>query len=421
MLDINLVRNNPDLVKKGIAAKNANPKLVDDFLALDEKWRALTKNFDDLRAEQKKLGEAKKIKEAKTIKEEIQKIETELKQIEIERQEILWKLPNLPLSDVLIGKDESQNVVLREIGEKPKFFAKGGFQPKNYLELAERLDLIDVERAAKVSGSRFGYLKNQAAILEFALVKFVLDNLVPEGFIPIVPPVMIKEEMMKGMGYIDSEKEREERYFLNKDKLYLVGTSEQSIGPMYADEILEEKKLPKRFIAFSTCFRREAGSYGKDTKGILRVHQFDKVEMFSFCHPEKSIEEHQFLLSMEEKLMQLLKIPYRVVQICTGDLGTPVAAKFDIEAWLPGQNRYWETHSTSNCTDFQARRLNIKYKFKTQNLKLKTDYVHTLNGTAFAIGRILIAIIENYQTKKGTIKIPEVLVKYTGFIEVRLP
>lgn len=418
MLDINLIRNNPDQVKKGIAAKNVNPKLVDDFLLLDEKWRAFTKKFDDLRSEQKKLGEAKKIAEAKKIKEEIQKIENELKQIEVQRQEILWKLPNLPLSDVPVGKDETGNVIIREWGEKPKFSAKGGFQPKDYLEIAERLDLIDVERAAKVSGTRFGYLKNQAAILEFALVKFVLDNLMPEGFIPIVPPVMIREEMMKGMGYVDSEEEKEERYFLNKDKLYLIGTSEQSIGPMYANEILKEEELPKRFIAFSTCFRREAGSYGKDTKGILRVHQFDKLEMFSFCHPEKSIEEHQFFLSIEERLMQLLKIPYRVVQMCTGDLGTPAAAKFDIEAWMPGQNQYRETHSSSNCTDFQARRLNIRYKPTTNDERPTTKFVHTLNGTAFAIGRILIAIIENYQTKEGNIKIPEVLTKYTGFKEI---
>jgi len=209
------------------------------------------------------------------------------------------------------------------------------------------------------------------------------------------------------MGY--TERGGEEIYFIEKDNLYLIGTSEQIIGPMHADEIFEEKELPKRYLGFSTCFRREAGSYGKDTRGIFRVHQFDKVEMFSFCHPEKSKEEHQLLLSLEEKLMRALKIPYRVVQMCTGDLGNPAAAKYDIEAWLPGENRYRETHSTSNCTDFQARRLNIRYRdSKTKKL----EFVHTLNGTAFAIGRTLIAIIENYQQKDGSILIPAVLQPY---------
>ncbi len=232
----------------------------------------------------------------------------------------------------------------------------------------------------------------------------------------MVPPVMIKEEMMRAMGYIDRHEEQEETYYLEKDKLYLVATSEQSIGPMHADEIFNEEDLPKRYIGFSTCFRREAGSYGKDTKGILRVHQFDKVEMFSFCHPEKSKEEHELLLSIEEELMKLLKIPYRVLNICTGDLGGPAAKKYDIEAWLPGQNsgkgQYRETHSTSNCTDFQARRLNIRYRSSLISNLSSLKFVHTLNGTAFAIGRMLIAIIENYQQKDGTIKIPDILQKY---------
>ena len=223
---------------------------------------------------------------------------------------------------------------------------------------------------------------------------------------------MIKPEMMKAMGYV--ERGGEEIYYLPKDDLYLVGTSEQSIGPMHAGEILEEKDLPKRYVAFSTCFRREAGSYGKDTKGILRVHQFDKVEMFSICKPEDSLKEHKLLLSLEEELMQKLKIPYRVIDICTGDLGDPAAAKFDIEAWMPGQNEYRETHSTSNCTDFQARRLNIRYKSRDGKL----NFVHTLNGTAFS-QRPILAIIENNQQKDGSIKVPRVLQKYVGFKEIK--
>jgi len=277
------------------------------------------------------------------------------------------------------------------------------------MEIAEKLDLIDIQRAAKVSGSRFGYLKREAALLEFALIKFGLDILTKQKFIPVLPPVMLKSEMARGTGYFEATDEKE-AYFIPQDNLYLAGTAEQPLVAMHANEILDEKELPKRYIAFSTCFRREAGSYGKDTKGILRVHQFDKLEMISFCLPEKSKEEHNYFLSLEEKLMKALKLPYQVVNICTGDLGRPAAAKYDIETWLPSENKYRETHSTSNCTDFQARRLNIRYKNKSDKL----NFVHTINGTAFSM-RPLIAIIENYQQKDGSVKIPKILQKYTGF------
>lgn len=281
------------------------------------------------------------------------------------------------------------------------------------MEIAEKLDIIDVKRASKVSGTRFGYLKGKTALLELALINLAFEVLSKEGFVPIIPPVMIKPEMMEAMGYIDTPEDRAERYFLKESDLVLVGTSEQSLGPMRKDDILEEKKLPKRYVAFSSCFREEAGAYGKDTKGILRVHQFDKVEMFSICQPEKSKEEHQFLLKMEEKLMRLLGLPYRVVQLCTGDSARPSASTIDIETWLPGQGEYRETHSTSNCTDFQARRLNIRYRSKKG-----LEFVHTLNGTAFAIGRMLIAIIENYQQKDGSVKVPKALQKYTWFKKI---
>ncbi len=411
MLDINFIRQNPEIVKKGIFAKNVNPKLVDDFLALDEEWKKLIKEIDDLRASQKEFSKTREIEKAKNLKNRLQFLEADLSALEEKRRKILFQFPNLPSEDVPVGKDDKENVVLREEGEKPVF----KFKPKDYLELAEKLNLIDTERAAKVSGSRFGYIKGAAALLEFALIKLALDTAMKKGFIPVVPPVMIKEEMMKGMGYVDRYEDQDETYFLEKDKLYLVGTSEQSIGPMHNDEIFNEEELPKRYAAFSTCFRREAGSYGKDTKGILRVHQFDKVEMFSFCLPEKSKEEHELLFSIEEELMRLLKIPYRALKICAGDLGGPAAKKYDIEAWLPGQNQYRETHSTSNCADFQARRLNIRYRDKSNKL----NFVHTLNGTAFAIGRTLIAIIENYQREDGSILVPEVLQKYLSFSEIR--
>ncbi|MEK7593324.1 MAG: serine--tRNA ligase [Patescibacteria group bacterium] len=419
MLDINFIRQNPEKVKKSISTKNINPKLVDDFLALDENWRELVKNIDDLRSQQKKLSQEKNIEEAKKLKNKIQDLETDLKSVEKRREEILRLFPNLPLEEVPIGKNEKENVVVREVGKKPEF----DFQPKDYLELGQKLDLIDIERAAKVSGSRFGYLKNQAALLEFALIKLAFEKLISKKFIPIIPPVMVKSEMMKGMGYIDSEKDAEERYFLEKDGLYLVGTSEQSIGPMHADEIFNEEELPKRYLAFSPCFRREAGSYGKDTKGILRVHQFDKLEMFSFCHPEKSKEEHELFIETEEELMKELGIPYRVVQLCTGDLSQPSASTIDIETWLAGQNNgqgeYRETHSASNTTDFQARRLNIKYRSSVRGQMSKVDFVHTVNGTAFAIGRMLIAIIENYQQKDGSILVPKVLQNYLGIKEIK--
>ena len=407
MLDINVIRKNPDLVKKGLKAKNADTGLVDRFLEIDEKWRGLNKQFDDLRASQKKLGKEDKEKATK-IKDELKKIEADLSDLEKMRQETLHQMPNLPFPSAPIGKDEKENVVLREVGIKPEII-----NPKDYLTLAKELDLIDIERAAKVSGSRFGYLKGTAALLEFALVDLAMKTLVKEGFTPVIPPVLINEKAMWSMGYL--ERGREEIYYLPADNLYLVGTSEQAVGPMHQDEIFKEEELPKRYVAFSTCFRREAGSYGKDTKGILRTHQFDKVEMFSITKPEDSEKEHQFLLSLQEKLMQALELPYRVVNICTGDLGDPAAAKYDIEVWLPGQNEgrgeYRETHSTSNTTDFQSRRLNIKYQPGTR-------FVHMLNGTAFATGRMIIAILENYQNEKGTVSVPKTLRHYLGLDEL---
>ena len=407
MLDIKFIRQNPEKVKEGIVKKQANID-IDRVLELDEKKREYLQKIENMRSEQNKLGKDD-IAKARELKAEIKKLEPELESIDKELRFLLRKIPNPPLDTVPVGKDDTENVVLREEGKKPEF----DFQIRDYTDLGEKLDIIDTQRAAKVSGTRFGYIKGGAAMLEFALVNLAMETLAKENFVPIVPPVMLKPEMMEGMGYV--ERGAEEIYYLERDKLYLVGTSEQSIGVMHSGETFEEKDLPKRYAGFSTCFRREAGAYGKDTKGILRVHQFDKVEMFSFCHPEKSMEEHRLLLKIEEKLMQLLELPYRVINICTGDLGDPAAAKYDIEAWLPGQNQYRETHSTSNCTDYQARRLNIKYRdSKTK----KPEFIHTLNGTAFAIGRMLIAIIENYQQKDGSILVPKVLQKYTGFKKI---
>ena len=407
MLDIKFIRENKDLVKKAIKNKNIDLN-IDELLNLDDKRRELIQKSEKIKSEQKKLGKEQREKTLK-LKEEFRVLDNQLNEIKEKFEELMYQIPNLPFDDVPVGKDDSENKVIKEVGKKPKF----DFGFKNYLEIAEELDLIDIKRASKVSGSRFGYLKNEAVLLEFALVNLAFDVLKKEKFRPVVPPVMISEKAMKAMGYLAHGGE-EETYHFEKDKLYFVGTSEQSIGPMFMDEILEEKELPKRFVGFSTCFRREAGSYGKDTKGILRVHQFDKLEMFSFCHPEKSREEHKFFLSMEEKLMKLLELPYRVVNICTGDLGDPAAAKYDIETWIPSENKHRETHSTSNCTDFQARRLNIRFKDK----KNKLNFVHTINGTAFAIGRTLIAILENYQQKDGSVLVPKILQKYLGIKKI---
>jgi seryl-tRNA synthetase len=319
-------------------------------------------------------------------------------------------IPNPPRPDVPEGDDESGNVVERTVGQKPDIK-----HPKEYLDITEPLGLIDLKRASKVSGSRFGYILGPLAQMEFALVQYAQSVLIGQGFTMVVPPVMIKEENMAAMGYLSGGGE-DETYHLDKDKLYLVGTSEQSIGPMHRDEVFNEEDLPKRYLSFSTCFRREAGSYGKDTKGILRVHQFDKLEMFSITVPEQSDIEHEFLLSMEEKLMKGLELPYQVLKLCTGDLGWPSARTYDIETWMPGQGVYRETHSTSNTTDYQSRSLNIKLQRGG-----KKEFVHMLNGTAFAIGRTLIAIIENYQQPDGSIAVPEVLQPFMNGVSVIKP
>jgi len=416
MLDIKFIRNNPNLVKEGAGKKGAVID-IDKLLEVDKKRRELIRAFEDMNA-QKSVGtvsiqnaKSKEEKDAVILKmreldSNSDKLNENLKNIEKEFNDLMLQIPNLPQDDVPVGRDERDNVVMEEIGEKPKF----DFKPKDYLTIAENLDLIDVKRAAKTSGTRFGFIKREAVLLEFALINLALDNLTKKRFIPVLPPVMLKSEMARGMGYLE-QADANEAYYLPQDDLYLAGTAEQPLGTMHANEVLDEKDLPRRYVGFSTCFRREAGAYGKDTKGILRVHQFDKVEMFSFCRPGESQKEHQFFLEIEKGLMNDLKIPYQIVQICTGDLGFPAAAKYDIEAWFPNQGRYRETHSTSNCTDFQARRLNIRY----QNSKSKKlEFVHTVNGTVFS-QRPLLAIIENYQQKDGSIIVPEALKKYLHF------
>lgn len=419
MLDIKLIREKPNEIKKAIESKGyAAP--VDEILNLDKKHRELQKQLDDLKAVKNrasgqiaaaKEGEKdQKIREMKEVDKKADSLTTDLQKVDEKLNTLLLLLPNLPAPDVKVGESEKQNEIIKLVGKLPKF----SFVARDHLELGKMLDIIDTERAAKVSGSRFGYLRNEAALLEFALIKYALDKLMKKGFKPIIPPVMVTDDIMRATGHLMPGEETE-RYFYPEDKLYLAGTSEQSVVPMHKDEVFNEKDLPLRYAAFSTCFRREAGSYGKDVKGILRVHQFDKVEMISFTTAENSDKEHEFLLSMEEEIMKDLRLPYRIVKMCTGDLGATATRKYDIEAWLPSQNTYRETHSTSNCTDFQARRLNIRLRRGG-----KMEFVHTLNGTAVAVGRMLIAILENYQSKDGSVEIPKVLQKYVGLKKLTL-
>ncbi|MYE37959.1 MAG: serine--tRNA ligase [Candidatus Spechtbacteria bacterium SB0662_bin_43] len=414
MISPDYIRNNRKEVQEGVRAKKSDIR-IDDIIALDDEYKQVLRTTEDLRASRntiteqiaaQKNSEARSglLKKAEEIKRKVQHNESILRTKKEALDTALHKIPNIPSNDVPRGTDEDDNVVLRVFGEKPSF----SFKPKDYLEIAKAYDLIDIDRAAKVSGTRFGYIKNQAALLEFALVRFVFDEVMKERFVPIVPPVLINKNAMQGLGYL--EKDSDEAYYIEKDDLYLVATAEHSIVPMFCNEVIECETLPRRFIGFSSAFRREAGSYGKDTKGILRVHQFDKIEMVSFATVEQAEKEHLLMLETQERLMQRLEIPYRVVSICTGDMGFVAKRQYDIESWIPSQETYRETHSTSDTGDFQARRLNIRYRKDKAN-----HFVHIANGTALAIGRILIALLENYQQHDGSVRIPSVLQPYTGF------
>lgn len=420
MIDIQVIRQKPQKIKKACQAKNVDPRIVDKVLKADQQRRELIQRIEELRQEKNKLGSDQK-EEGRIIKKSLKKLDPEFRQAEDKFKELLYQIPNLPAKDVKTGKDESENELIKTSGKKPKF----NFKPQDHLTLAESLDLVDVKRAAKVSGSRFGYLINQGVLLEFALIQYGLEILTKEGFIPIVPPVLTKASIFNKLGY--SQFSSNEDYYLvfdpqkenpsEESNYYLIGTAEHAIVPMHKDEALSEDDLPRRYVGFSTAFRREAGSYGKDVRGIFRVHQFDKLEMVSFIKPQPDSDkkEHEYLLSLEEKIVKRLGLPYQIVKMCTADLGHPTARKFDIECWFPSEKKYRETHSCSTCTDYQSRALNIKYRKKNG----ETDFVHILNGTGVAIARIILAILENYQQKDGSVKIPKVLQKYVGSKVIR--
>ena len=410
MIDIKLFRENPEYFAKSAKAKNVEINAA-HILEIDEEYRKLQQVVQTLREERNMLVGAMKgkptpeqVEKGKQLKERLEKEEHALASVGEELQRELKKIPNPIKPDVKVAKDESGNEVIKKVGDVRKF----DFTPKDHLALGEALDIIDITTASEISGARFSYLKNEGALLEFALRELAFEVLLKEGFIPIIPPVLVRKQIMDELGYT-AMGEKENIYEIAQDDLYLVGTSEQSIVPLFKDKTLQKSELPKRFVGFSTCFRREAGSYGKDAKGIFRVHQFDKVEMVSFVAEGEDDREHEYLLSLEEKFFQLLEIPYQVVGICSGDLGFNAARKYDIEAYLPSQNTYREVTSTSTVTDFQSRGLNMKYQDGDQK-----RFLQVLNGTAYSMNRPIVAILENYQQADGSVLIPKVLQKYIG-------
>ncbi len=407
MLDIKFIRENKDKVVEGARRKGIKVN-VDELLQLDKEAQILKLAQQKLQEDRNKAAKEKDIETGKRVKREIDLLEEELNPLDQKLNRLLFLVPNLPKDDVKVGKNETENEVIRKNGEVPSF----PFKPKDHLEIGESLDLIDVDRAAKVSGARFFYLKNEGALLEMALLHLAMDLLTEEGFIPVIPPALIKTTFMKKLGYMEGGGS-EDMFHLEKDGLTLIGTAEHALVSMHADETLDSSELPKRYVGYSPSFRREAGSYGKDTRGIIRVHEFNKVEMVSFVKEGEDDKEQEYLLSLEEKLFQLLEIPYQVVKMVTGDLGFPAARKYDIEAWMPSQEKYREVTSVSTVTDFQSRRLNTKYKDDGQ-----TKFVQILNGTAFSMARPIAVILENYQEEDGSVRVPSALQKYLKFEKI---
>lgn len=420
MLDIKLLREEPEKVKQLIATKNADPGLVDTFTELDRAWREATAAVEAKRVEQKKAAAARDIEGGKRLKDEVKALEERVATFEKEREIVWQKIPNLPSDDVPVGKSEDDNVVIKTVGE-PKAFA---FTPKDHMALGEALGLIDMETAARVTGSRFGYKKGDLALLEFGLVQYVMKALTDatvikeiaesvgpgcsaKPFVPVLPPVMIRPEVYQRMDRLEPA---DDRYYIPSDDLYLIGSAEHTLGPLHMDEAIPESALPLRYVGFSVSFRREAGAAGKDTRGMLRVHQFDKVEMESFTTPEAGRREQDFMVAVQEYLWRSLELPYQVVAICTGDMGKPDTRQIDINTWLPGQKQYRETHTSDYNGDYQARRLGTKVRRADGT----TEFVHMNDATAIAMSRTPIAILENYQEADGSVRVPKVLQPYVG-------
>ena len=416
MIDLKRLREDPDAFRAAYA-RRGGVEILDRVIELDAQHKEVLAEVERMRAEHnrasKAIGQASAeerpaaIEAARHLADAIKELEPRLEQLGEELEEAAAYLPNLPHESVPEGTSEDDNVVEREVGER----AELDFEPLDHVALGERLGLFDGERAAKTSGSRFVYLTGPGVILELALVRFTIDFLTDRGFEPVVTPVLVRRQAMFGTGFLPTEEH--EFYKVERDELYLTGTSEVALASMRADEILSKDELPVRLAGFSTNFRREAGSYGKDTKGLVRVHQFDKVEQFSFAHPEDSWDELAAIRANQERILQALEIPYRVLVMCGGDLGSSAAKKVDNEAWLPGAKRYMEVTSATNATDYQARRLRVRFRDGSA-----TRLVHTLNGTACAVGRMIVALVENHQRADGSVSIPKVLRPYTGFAEI---
>lgn len=418
MLDIKLIRENPEIVKSNLT-KRGNPenlKMLDELVAVDRQWRLNLTKLNELRHQRKQatieIAKLKKsgndatsqVEKAKTIDAEVTSIEKQVSEEEKKTHDYLMQLPNLLDDSVPLGKDSNDNVQIKSWGEIPKF----NFPVKNHIDLALDLNLIDMERAGKISGSRFFFLKNQAALLDMALMNFAIQELTKKGYTPIEPPYLMKREAYEGVTALGDF--ADVLYKIENEDLYLIATSEHPMAAMFMNEVLKEQDMPLKLAGLSTCFRKEAGAHGKDTRGIFRTHQFNKIEQFIFCKPEDTAKLHEELLQNAEELLQKIGLPYRVVNVCTGDIGTVAAKKYDIEAWMPAQNGYREVVSCSNCTDYQARRLGIRYREK-EGAPPKA-FVHTLNSTAIATGRTIVAILENNQQEDGTINIPKPLRKY---------
>ncbi len=415
MIDIKFIRENPDAVRASQKGRGEDTSIVDQLLKLDETRRTAITEFETLRAEQntlsKSVGAAKGdektalLANAKDLADKVKAADTKRAEIEAQVNAMAMQLSNVLDPDAPIG-GEADFVVIEHVGT-PRDFTKDGFEPKDHVELGKLLGAIDTERGAKVAGSRSYYLTGVGALLEFALVNYAISSATKSGFIPVIPPVLVNPAAMEGTGFLGQAAENV--YHLERDDVYLVGTSEVPLAAMHMDEILPAEKLPLRYAGYSTCFRREAGTYGKDTRGIIRVHQFDKVEMFSFCKPEEAKEEHKRILQWEKEFLNAMEIPYRVIDVASGDLGSSANRKFDIEAWIPTQGTYREVTSTSNCTEFQARRLNIRYKDSDG-----TKAIATLNGTLVAIPRMIVAILENHQNADGSVNVPKALQPFLG-------
>jgi len=410
MLDIAFIRNNPDLIKEGIRKKRMKMDL-DELLAVDDELKRLKAEVETLRADRNRLskeipmlkGEQRDqaVASVKSIKDGLGASEPKLRETEERFERLMLMVPNPPLPEVPEGESDDDNVEVRSFGQPPHF----DFQPKDHLELAESLDIVDMQRAVKFAGARMYCLKNEGALLEFALFKFTLDHLVSRGFQPMIVPQLVRREAMIGTGFFPLGEE--DTFFVEKDDLYLIGTSEVALVSYHMDEILHEKDLPKHYCGYSTCFRREAGSYGKDTRGFYRLHQFNKVEQVIICvnDPEVSHAEHRLLLNNAEEIMQALGLPHRVALACVAEIGQGQVLKHEIETWMPSRQKYSETHSCSTLHEFQARRLKIRWRGKNG----KTQFCHTLNNTAVASPRILIPLLENFQNADGSVTIPEVL------------